>query len=222
MVTLCTPFGDQVIRYSIDGSEPTERSAVYTGPFQIDRTALVRARAYVGNTAYSEVEKYVMVHKGVGRLLKLNSQYSRYSPAYAAGGDTALVDGLRGSDSFDDCRWQGYQGQDLNIEIDLGSPTDVKGVTVGCLQNSYSWILMPERIQAWVSGDAKTYTFAGEIVNTINARQDGTVLHDYLIEFKGPKTRYLKVVAKNPGKLPSWHHSAGNDSFIFFDEIIVE
>ena len=41
-----------------------------------------------------------MVHKAVGKLGTLNSRYSLYNPAYAAGGEMALLDGLRGSETL--------------------------------------------------------------------------------------------------------------------------
>jgi hypothetical protein len=33
--------------------------------------------------------------------------------------------------------------------------------------------------------------------------------------------RYVKVSAKNFGKLPNWHLGAGGEAFIFIDEITV-
>jgi hypothetical protein len=61
-----------------------------------------------------------------------------------------------------------------------------------------------------------------EIMNTVDPREDGPVLKDFSTSFTGLVTRYVKIIAKNPGKLPAWHQSAGNNSYIFADEIIVE
>jgi hypothetical protein len=36
------------------------------------------------------------------------------------------------------------------------------------------------------------------------------------------KARYIKVVAENVGKLPSWHGGAGLDAYVFVDEITIE
>ncbi len=222
LVRLSTPFADQAIYYTIDGAEPTVRSAQYTGPFAIDRSSLIRARVFIGAEAYPIAEQYIMVHKAIGKLFKLNSQYSRYSPNYAAGGPMGLLDGLRGSENFDDGRWQGYQGTDLDIVIDLQNPTEVSRITIGCLQNSYSWILMPAQIQIWTSNDGDKFTLMKELPNIIDPRAEGTVLHDFTAEFDHLKTRFVKVIAKNPGMLPAWHHAAGNESFVFADEIVVE
>ncbi len=37
---------EHLIRYTLDGSEPTSQSTLYTGPLTIDRTAVLRARTY--------------------------------------------------------------------------------------------------------------------------------------------------------------------------------
>jgi hexosaminidase len=221
-ISLRTAFNDQKVYYTSDGSQPTLRSALYTGPFEINSTSLIRARVLAEDNSYDLAEKFVMVHKAVGKLRRLNSAYSRYSPAYAAGGDMGLVDGLRGSDRFNDGRWQGYQGQDVNIELDFGDRTEIRRVSMSFLQDSYSWILMPTELQIWSSDDGEKYELAGTLKNTIDPRQEGTIVHDFISEFKDLKTRYLKIVGKNPGKLPAWHHAAGNDAFIFSDEIVVE
>jgi hexosaminidase len=221
-IRLATPFADQTIFYTTDGSDPTIRSNRYEAPFWIDRSALVRARVVANNQAYRLSEKSIMIHKAVGKLGKLNSHYSLYNPAYAAGGDMALVDGLRGSENFSDGRWQGFQGQDLDIVLDLQKPTEIKKISIGLLQQSYSWILMPERVQFWTSSDGKDYELVKEIPNAVDPKADGTIIRDVSAEFNDLKARFIRVVCKNPGKLPAWHHAAGGETFIFADEIVVE
>ncbi len=222
LVHLSTPFADQNMIYTTDGAEPTVRSTLYTEPFPIDRSSLIRAKVFIDGQVCPMAEQYIMVHKAIGKLSKLNSQYSRKNPNYAAGGPMGLLDGLRGSDDFSDGRWQGYEGQDLNIVLDLQKPTDVSRISIGCLQSSYSWILMPAKIEIWISDDGEKFTLARELPNTIDPRADGTIVHDFTAEFGHLSTRFVKVIAKSPGKLPAWHHAAGGDAFIFADEIVVE
>ena len=221
-VRLRTAFADQTIYYTTGGAEPTLRSIPYNGPIAIDRSTLIRARVFVDKQGYAMAEKYLLVHKAIGKLRTLNAQYSLYNPAYAAGGEMGLLDGIRGSEAFADGAWQGFQGQDLEVVIDLEKPTEIKKIYIGFLQQSYSWILMPERVQFWASEDGGAYSLVQEVVNTVDPKQEGTVVRDVVAEFGGFKTRFVKVIAKTPGKLPAWHHAAGNDAFIFADEIVVE
>jgi hexosaminidase len=222
LIRCSTVFGDQEIHYTTDGSEPTLRSPVYTVPMTIDRSSLVRARVITGGLSYPVAEKHFLVHRAAGKPSQLRSTYSSYNPAYAAGGPGALVDGIRGSERFSDGRWQGFQGQDVEIVIDLQTSTEIKSISSGFLQNSYSWILMPSKVEYWVSRDGRDFTLAGEVRNAIDAKAEGTVVHDFTKTFDGLRARYVKVIGKNPGKLPAWHHAAGNDSFMFADEVVVE
>ena len=221
-ISLKTPFNDQTIYYTTDGSEPSLRSIKYSGPFDIDRSSLIRARVFVNRQPYPIAEKFLLIHKAIGCLCKLISRYSQYNLAYSAGGDMGLLDGLRGSDNFADGRWQGYQGQDLDLIIDLRKPTVVKKITVGFLQRSFSWILMPARLQVWTSNDSTSFVLAKELVNTVDPKDDIVTVQDFTIPFTNLTTRYIEIVAKNPGKLPSWHQSPGRDSYVFADEIIIE
>lgn len=217
-----TPFADQEIRFTTDGSEPTVRSAVYTTPVPIDHPALIRARVFTGKQAWPMAEKFFLIHKGVGRIVRLGATYSTYDPAYAAGGPMGLADGLRGSENFKDGRWQGFQGQDLEVVLDLKARTALRRISIGFLQSSYSWILMPERVQFWVSDDGREYTLVQDVPTMIDPRAEGTVLHEYAAVTEDRQARYVKIIAVSPGKLPSWHHAAGGDAFMFADEIVVE
>ena len=46
------------IRYTLDGSEPDEQSAVYTGPIDINKTAVVRARAFGDGLLPSDIQTH--------------------------------------------------------------------------------------------------------------------------------------------------------------------
>ncbi|MCR5751961.1 MAG: DUF2341 domain-containing protein [Kiritimatiellae bacterium] len=54
-VTLACAMDGASIYYTVDGSEPTEASALYTGPFEISATTTVKARAYAQNMSPSAV-----------------------------------------------------------------------------------------------------------------------------------------------------------------------
>jgi hexosaminidase len=222
MVTLRTLFNDQTIIYTTDGTDPVASSRVYASPLPVSSKTLIKASVLVNGQPYGLTQKLIFLHKGIGNLAKLNSKYSSYNPAYAAGGDMALLDGIKGSNNFADGRWQGYQGQDVDIEIDLKKITPVQSISLDCMQNSYSWILLPSNVTVYSSTDGKNFTPLKTINHEIPMDAKGQFTHTFMANFESLNTRYLKIVAKSTGLLPAWHHAAGGESFIFMDEIVVE
>jgi hexosaminidase len=221
-IELSTLYNDKDIYYSANGETPTLRSDRYTTPIELTGSTLLRARIIENKEKYAVNEKYFFHHKAIGRLFKLNSAYSKYNPAYSGGGDNALVDGVTGSDNFADGCWQGYQGQDLDLILDLGSRTDIKKFNISCIQNSYSWILMPSKVQLYSSDDGISFALLKEIENNVDPKKEGAIISNFKADFNNVSLRYLKVICKYPGDLPAWHHAAGNQAFIFADEIVVE
>jgi hypothetical protein len=49
-----------------------------------------------------------------------------------------------------------------------------------------------------------------------------TLLDDYGDKSEGVEARYIKVFAKNYGKIPKWHLGAGGNAYIFTDEVIIK
>lgn len=58
VITTDTP--DATIRYTLDGSEPTDQSTLYEGPFIITTNGLYRARAYAEGKFDSEITDYLI------------------------------------------------------------------------------------------------------------------------------------------------------------------
>jgi hypothetical protein len=222
-VTLKTLFEDRPIYFTVDGRKPTKGANLYKRPFTIGRSFTVRAVSYNkwDDPVYSE--QYLLFHKGIGKLKKLNTAYSDYRNVYSGGGDKALSDGILGSDeAYDDGHWQGYWGKDIDAEFDFGSATNVSSVTMRFLQNTNAWILAPETIEVYTSADGTEWKKVSTEHFTPDFHQYGAVLHTHAIRNINAKTRYLRVVVKNPGKLPYWHPGKGGDSYLFCDEIVVE
>ncbi len=152
------------------------------------------------------------------RTIKLESTYTNQ---YAAGGDQALVDGLRGGKDFRTGEWQGYRGEDVLATVDLGSVKKLKRAGLSALQDQGSWIWYPSEVTfAWsTNGHAWSST---TVNNTIDRKADGGQTQEMWSEAIGKKARYLKVIAKNAGPCPDWHPGKGGSTWIFADEILIE
>jgi len=144
------------IHYTLDGTEPTLYAAVYSKPIKIGTTATVKAVVYKDNNVAGDVaQKKFIVHKAIGTDLSFQTQPSA---KYAAkDGATALINGLLGSNSYADGQWVGYEGQNMELIIDLGNNTKLSTLSFNSLNNTRSWVHQADRIEVSQSGDGRVY-----------------------------------------------------------------
>lgn len=153
------------------------------------------------------------------RSIRLNTNYAAQ---YAAGGDHALIDFLRGGRDFRTGRWQGYHQVDLDAVVQLEDEKTIRKISVGFLQDENSWIFMPIEVIFQISTDGKRFETVGSEKNKILPTQKGTILHDFTSPPLRKKVKYVRVIAKNRGVCPPWHLGAGDKAWIFADEIVIE
>ena len=148
---------------------------------------------------------------------------SKYNSQYTAGGDEGIIDGINGTENWRKGEWQGYQSQDFEAIIDLQSEKNISNFSATFLQDSGSWILMPTKVDYFVSNDNMNFTLVGSVNNSISPKTEVNKIENF--EYQSPqelKAKYVKVKAYNFGKLPDWHQGAGGDAFIFIDEITIK
>ncbi len=219
VVSLSGISKDLEFHFTTDGSEPTIRSQRFTRPILLDKSATVKAIAIDRRRQTSLVvtAKYHQIPHKWSLVLT-----SKYSSQYNGGGDLALIDGIRGTSNWSGGGWQGYQGQDLIATIDLGKVQQVSRLGAGFLQDVGSWIMMPRQINFEVSTDGKVFRPALSIPVNVPEKDYGVIIKDFAGSLQGVEARYVRILARTYGKLPSWHAGSGGDAWIFVDEIIVE
>ena len=133
-----------------------------------------------------------------------------------------MIDGIRGTTNFSSGEWQGYQGQDFVATIDLQHETEIKNVGGGFLQVARSWIWMPTHIEFEVSSDNVNFTRVADIKTDIDPKDMEPKTRDYAQTISPVRARYVRVHAYNLGEIPAWHPGAGDQAFIFVDEIFID
>jgi predicted alpha-1,2-mannosidase len=209
---------DGTIYFTSDGSEPDAKSPVYKKPIVVTETTTIKALA-IRDGVKSFVTSATF-HK-IPHDWTIDLQ-SRYSPQYAAGGDMALIDGIRGNTNFSTGAWQGYQGQDFVAVIDLGRSQSVTKLGAGFLQDMGSWIWMPKRLEFEGSVDGQGFTPLLVIENDVSDRESKVVVKDLVRTIPAREVRYVRVKAVGYGRIPDWHPGTGGSSWIFIDEIMIE
>ena len=218
-LSLRTLFNNIPIHYTLDGTEPDTLSPVYKTPITLTQSCIVKTMTVNRSVGEVRNEKKILVHKGTGHLSEVIGNYSTYRPEYSGGGKFALADGETGSDSYRDGRWQGYQGQDVELFYHWPEVTDISSVTVHFLQNFHDWILAPTDIEVYVREDGN-YKLANKKHFNVEQIRSNTV-DSLTIDNLKIHTDNLKVIIRNPGKLPKEHQAPGYDSYIFLDEVII-
>ena len=132
-----------------------------------------------------------------------------------------MIDGIRGTVNFASGEWQGYQGQDFVATVDLQKETEIKKVGGGFLQAARSWIWMPTHVEFETSTDGVNFTKVADIKTDIAPEDMASKTRDYIQAISRVKARYVRIHAYNLGKIPAWHPGAGDEAFIFVDEILI-
>ena len=178
-----------------------------------------------GRRAFQRGEQVRHLARGAGCTLSAPPD-----PLYPGTGAATLVDGLLGTRDHHDGNWLGFRGDDLEAELHLPSTTEVARVSVDCLSNQGAWIFLPREVQVWASGDGEEWMEWGRTevdvsrdpeLAAIRIRVEGKVSRGSPAA-SPPGVRYLRVRATNYGLLPSWHPGAGEEAWLFVDEIVVE
>jgi len=207
------------IYFTLNGTKPTQKSALYTKPIEINRTTIIKAIAIDENGNSSMIVETSHTKVPAGRSIKLLSEYNNI---YSAGGDMALIDMQRGTTDFRSGAWQGYEGINLDAVIDLGKIKKLNKLGLSCLQDWDKWIFLPSKVEFWGSNDGNNFTKICEIKNTISTKKDGSFIHILSKQLSGVQARYIKILVTNIGKCPEWHRAAGGKSWIFVDEILIK
>jgi hypothetical protein len=213
------------IYYTLDGSEPDMSSNLYSIPFTIIKNTTIKAFIVF------DIMDYAFKKRGksktvIAEFFKIPTNWSiklltDYDKKYSAGGPDGLIDGIRGKKNWRLGDWQGYQGKDFEAVVDLGKVQELKKIGAGFLQDARSWIWMPTEITIEVSDDGINFKNISTIKNDVPETDLNVIIKDYTTDVN-LSSRYIRVKAKNYGKIPSWHPGAGDDAYIFVDEIIIE
>ncbi|MFT7465538.1 MAG: hypothetical protein ACI9EF_003907 [Pseudohongiellaceae bacterium] len=139
-----------------------------------------------------------------------------------SGGRQGLTDGWRGSNTYQDGFWVGFEQVDMSAELSWQTPQTVSSVSAGFLQDHGSWIWLPQQLEVWGSSNGVDFERLGRWENTTSARQASPFRREATVEFAPTSVRQIKVVAKSLGSCPPWHKGAGGKAWIFCDELVVE
>ncbi len=146
------------------------------------------------------------------------------APQYTENGPEGMVDNILASTNYRIGGWQGWQ-EDMVAVVELDREKTVRHIGLDCLEHMRSWIFFPINVKMETSLDGKTWKTFGEVSTTQfpteHYRQEEMVRHEFCAD-GNTRAKYVKITATNFGALPDWHVSAGQQAWLFADEIIIK
>lgn len=194
------------IYYTLDGTEPSVESSKYVGPIDI-----ISDCTLVANTFRSGVQTYPTVkrfthHKALGCEVSLLTQPKE---RYAGGAPTSLTDGVRGGENFNSAEWSGWQGDPIEVVVDLMGQQEYSSVVLSTIINKPSYLFNPLSIRISISEDGVDYSEIAYQEYPCENVSDPDGRKEFVLSFDKVKSRYLRLSALTSRELPVWHPKHG-------------
>ncbi len=219
------PLVHKIIDHSVLGGEKADAIFSQDGGVKLSLTENKRNNLNTiivlkldGNS--SDIKSQNPIHFILPQDYKTITLINPPSKKFNANGPETLIDKKRGMTNFYK-DWLGFEGEDLEVVLDLMDKKQVKKVSIGFLQQQKSWIFYPQEIQLSISEDKENFKIIDVEQYTIE-ESETLEIKNFEYNFKNIDTRYLQIKVKNIKQCPDWHAGAGGKAWLFVDEIIVE
>ena len=202
------------VYYTEDGSIPTKNSSLYKGPFKVDKSASIIAKAWHAEFKSSDVVE-LQLHKVDAKNEMQITLEPNPSDSYPGDGVITLTDGLKGSMNFRDGKWLGFSSRSIEFKVRLKKAIDHPVMVLSMLQNQDAWIFLPKSIEVFIEGELAVLWEKDRL-------EDQPKSYEYAkLTIPRKKAREM-VIQVNMDELPAWHPGAGNLPWLFIDEIFIQ
>ena len=204
------------IRYTLDGSEPTEKSALYDNGVLINKTATFKAAAFRPNGKTRTLTENFNFNKATGcKVTLLQPSHNQYT----YGGAKMLTDGMWGeTNNYNTGRWIAFSGTDLEAVVDFGQPKEISQVGFNVTILKSNWVMDARGVEISVSNDGVNYRTVVKKDIPEMKESDPDEIYEHRYNFPAETVRFVKVKALSEHVLPKWHGAKGNVGFLFVDE----
>lgn len=207
-VTLLSEQYQPEIHYTTDGTKPTLSSPKYTRPFEVAGSAVITASVFEdGQAKGTPATLPIDFHKAIGKKVTYRLPASK---GYPAQGEATLTNGYRGGLTYGDGQWQGFEGKDMDVVIDMGESTALRSLSAGFMQLTGPGVYMPASVTVSLSDDGQTFGQELTLPNDVPENDPKLAFKSFAFDLSGKRARYLRIQAVNKQR-----------GFLFCDEIIV-
>lgn len=217
-ITLTCSAAKAKIHYTLDGSTPTEKSPLYTKPFVINGSTLVKARTFMENStpSFTTTQRYIFDYITSATFdNKPNTPYNYNADKILFDGEFGNVEGLT-------MGWLGFSGNDLSATFTLAKAIELDKAVLRFAHVPDAWVFAPAEVLISVSSDGEAFSEPIPAMITYNPaskEMNSTQLVTLTIPIERGNVKYVKLVAKNLARIPQWHKAKGLKSWLLMDEI---
>lgn len=212
-------FDGAPIYYTLDGSEPDDKSSLYEDTLSLKSSALLKAVAVRPVGTSSVLSERIAFNKATAKPVRLLQPVNE---KYQFGGVNTLVDGLSGTLNYRTGRWIAFYRNDLEVVVDLKEKTPIEKAWVRNYVEIGEEILDARRFSILVSEDGEHFreVKSAEYPAVTKEDKNGAYVHE--LTFEPVEARYVKWIVSPEYHIPAWHWGKGRPAFIFVDEIGAE
>lgn len=217
---ILSTFDNAPIYYTLDGTEPTQKSLKYSQPIVIAKSTNLKAVAIREDKPSEMFSKEFSFNKATVKPIEFKNQPDN---KYTFNSPITLVDGEKGyKNTYRTGSWLGFLGTDMVATIKLGEQVSISSVKLNQFINSRGGLLFARSIIIEVSDDGNFFRQVHHETLPILNEHIKPQVFDVEASFDTIKTNYIRITLEAIKELPSWHEKAGTKAYIMVDEIVVE
>lgn len=193
--------------------EREDSNWVYRAPQLIDQGV---TKATATSAGISLTQKFNF-NIATGKEIFIENEASK---SYPGDGAFTLVNGVQNEKGLSrSSEFIGLEGKDLIAVIDLKKKQDINDIVLHVFEQRGSWIYSPSVVTFYTSEEGNDYTILEKKETAVKKSEKGHITIHSGIK---TKARFVKIVAKNFGIIPSGMPGSGNPAWLFADEIEVK
>lgn len=188
--------------YTLDGSDPTNKTNPYTGPFEVNQSALLKSIATMEGWIDSKVAVIPLLKIGIkpARAILETKPQGKYDTRL----DSILIDGKIGSLNRGDKQYLKFTKANVRMLFELDKPKRLSQVTLSFLEDVDKGAFPPEYMEVWGGEDKNRLIKLGALKAVLPEHKRPGSKDLMILNFPEQPLRYVRLIVKTSKALPSW------------------
>ena len=207
--------------YTLNGSDPTNKTNLYSEPFEVNQSALLKIMATMEGWIDSKVAVFPLLKIGIKpvRAILQTKPHGKYDTKL----DSILIDGKIGSLNRGDKQYLKFTKPNVQMLFELDQPKRLSQVTLSFLEDIDKGAFPPEYMEVWGGEDKNTLIKLGTLKAVPPELKRPASKDLMILNFREQPLRYIRLNIKVSKQLPSWP-SLQKDAkaAAFIDEVAFE